>query len=418
MKNSEQDLIHWKTEAWKDRDMVRWYSGRMDENTDTNRLKNIIETELCERFLAGSDVLDVGIGTGRASLPLIAKGFNLSGTDSSQAMLDECRRLAGGAPIELVQGDVQALPFPDQCFDSLISLNVMTHFPHVEKVLHEWKRVVRPGGRLIFDIYSLDHLSFARQADVTVDELMAQGASAFNMHLSAERLCLAANEIGLKVLGTVPYGSLFSGEYHHPAFPMPLQQTNWWRRQLSWLAADSHLLEMSVFLEREWFGCLSGITTGRFMVVLENSVDVAANQQWLEQDGQLNNYLVGEQVRLDDLAPWLGMAPDEWRTAFDLHLDRARNRTVAYFLLSSFLGRTNAVDWTDLAPRNGAILQRWSDAETIDRDLQGFVRSWHQDVKTQHLCQVNEVDLASALEYRLQRRLVTELVSAGNGAQE
>ena len=104
MKNSEQDLIHWKTEAWKDRDMVRWYSGRMDENTDTNRLKNIIETELCERFLAGTDVLDVGIGTGRASLPLIAKGFNLSGTDSSQAMLDECRRLAGGAPIELVQG--------------------------------------------------------------------------------------------------------------------------------------------------------------------------------------------------------------------------------------------------------------------------------------------------------------------------
>lgn len=66
-------------------------------------------------------------------------------------------------------------------------------------------------GRLIFDIYSLDHLSFARQAEVTVDELMAQGASAFNMHLSAERLCLAANEIGLKVLGTVPYGDLFSG---------------------------------------------------------------------------------------------------------------------------------------------------------------------------------------------------------------
>ncbi|AXE29229.1 hypothetical protein DK842_04460 [Chromobacterium phragmitis] len=419
MSTSEQDLISWKTDAWKDRNMVAWYSQRMVQNVDTNRLKNIVEIELCERFLSGQDVLDVGIGTGRASLPLIAKGYRLSGTDSSQAMLDECQRLAGGQPITLKQGDVQQLPFDDQSFDSLISLNVMTHFPHVEPVLQEWKRVVRPGGRLIFDIYSLDHLSFARGRNVTVEELMEQGANAFNMHLSGERLCSAANEVGLKVLGIVPYGSFICGEYRHPAFSMPLQNSAWWRRQMTWLASDDSLLELAVFIEQHFFGCLSAIATGRFMVVLENSPDEQANQLWLDQDRQLSGYLQSASpIRLDDLAPWLNMPPDAWRQTFDNLLSRARNRGIAYMLMSSCLGRLDALDWQDLAPSHGSRLNGWSTGEFWDRNIQSFVKEWHRSDEMKPYCELDGESLPASLEYQLQRNLVALLSQPPAGDAE
>ncbi|HEV3104182.1 MAG TPA: class I SAM-dependent methyltransferase [Trinickia sp.] len=418
MSTVEQDLIRWKTDAWKDRNMVAWYSNRMNENSGTNRLKNRVEVDLCARFITGQDVLDVGIGTGRASLPLIARGYRLAGTDSSQAMLDECRRLAAGQPIELVPGDVKALPFGDARFDSLISLNVMTHFPHVESVLNEWKRVVKPGGRLIFDIYSLDQISFARGREITVESLMEQEASNFNMHLSSERLVHAANSAGLRIVGTVPYGSLFSGEYKHWTFPMPLQASHWWRRQLSWIVSDDGLLDMAIFLEQEWFAHLSNITTGRFMVVLENTPDEAANLQWHAEQMALSTRLVSEPVRLNDLAPRLGMTVDAWRDRFDRHLESCRNRTVAYFLLSTFLGRSDAVDWLDLAPRNGAILQRWALAEEVDKQLQRFVRQWHQEPAVAALCQSHGVDLGATLEYQLQRKFVAQFGPLSGGSNQ
>jgi len=411
MSNSEQDLIRWKTDAWKDRGMVSWYSDRMVEDSGPIKLKNVIETELCERFLQGKTVLDVGIGTGRGSLPLIRKGYALTGTDSSQAMLDECKRLAGDAPIELMVGDVQALPFEDGRFDNLVSLNVVTHFPHVERVLQEWKRVVKPNGRMVFDIYSLDHLSYARGRNVTVDELMARGASTFNMHVSRESLRAIANRVGLKIVATVPYGSFLGGEYRHPAFSTTLQASNWWTRQLSWLAMDDALLDMAVFLEREWFGCLSGIMTNRFMVVLENIAgEEQHNQTWFEQDLQLGNYLAQSRVQLDDLAPWLSLTPEAWREQFDRHLDRMRNRSMAYYLMSGFfLGRGDAFDWNDLAPRNGAVMQKWAQAEDMDRGVQSLTRTWHQNQSVAELGRVNGVDLGDALVYSLQKNIVQQL---------
>jgi SAM-dependent methyltransferase len=418
MSSSEQDLIAWKTDAWKDPGMVAWYSGRMVENTGTNRLKNRVEQALCERFLKGEDVLDVGIGTGRASLPLLSKGIRLAGTDSSQAMLDECRRLAGGHPVELVPGDVTALPFESGRFDSLISLNVMTHFPHVENVLKEWKRVVKPGGRMIFDIYSLDHLSFSRRENVTVELLMKQDASAFNMHWSSDDVVAAANRLGMTVVALVPYGSVFSGEYRHWLFPKPLQATHWWNRQLSWIGADDALLDLALFLEQEWFACLGNITTGRYMVVLDNAPDEAANQRWQANDLALTRYLTGGPVRLDDLAPRLNLPVDVWRERFDAHLDRLRNRNVAYFLLTTFLGRIDAINWLDLAPRNGAALQRWLDAELLDQQLQGFVRSWHQNPAIAPLCQSDGTALGTGLEYQLQRKIVSRFVQATGGRSQ
>jgi hypothetical protein len=190
---------------------------------------------------------------------------------------------------------------------------------------------------------------------------------------------------------------------------VPLQASQWWGRQLSWIGSDDAMLGMALFLEQQWFGRLSSIATGRYMVVLENSPNHEANLQWLADQSALNRYLLDAPVRLDDLAPLLGMSVPAWREQFDLHLERLRNRTLAYFLLSTFLKRPDAIDWLDLAPRNGPALQRWSDAERTDRHLQGLVRNWHQHGTIGGLCRSHGVDLGASLEYELLRKFVSRI---------
>ena len=70
MKNVD-DLIAWKTNAWKDPNMVNWYSQRMVENTGQIKLNNLLETSIIAEYVSGNKVIDIGIGTGRASLPLL-----------------------------------------------------------------------------------------------------------------------------------------------------------------------------------------------------------------------------------------------------------------------------------------------------------------------------------------------------------
>ncbi|QDQ28910.1 class I SAM-dependent methyltransferase [Chitinimonas arctica] len=158
MSDNKQALIDFKTDAWKDAGMVAWYSQRMFENSGTNQLKHQLEMRYIERYATGPRVLDVGIGTGRGSIPLAKRGMDVTGIDSSQAMLDETRRLAGETPMTLTPGDVAKLPLPAADFDFLLSLNVVVHFPHWREILLEWDRVLKPGGRILFDIHSLDHL--------------------------------------------------------------------------------------------------------------------------------------------------------------------------------------------------------------------------------------------------------------------
>ncbi|WP_051710315.1 class I SAM-dependent methyltransferase [Andreprevotia chitinilytica] len=406
-------LIDWKTDAWKDHGMVAWYAQRMVGNQGTNRLKNRVEVGLCERFAVGRDLLDVGVGTGRASLPLARKGMQLTGVDSSQAMLDECGRQAGNMPVRLLPGDVQKLPLPDHAFDTLISLNVMTHFPHVENVLKEWKRVVRPDGRIIFDIYSLDHLCYNRRRDVTLDDLIAQGPERFSMHLKAAEIVEIANRLDLAIVAVVPYGSAFSGEYQRPGMATPLQFQNWWGRQLDWIANDDSLLDLAYFLDTEWFGRLPLLSTGRFMAVLECRRDPEGNARWMQQQEQ-KTVLLGQKLDEDCLRQLLE-APQpngldtslaQWRERFASHLGGARNRVFAYMLLSSFLQNADALSFEALAGAElGAVLQGWLNAESRDRDIAASVTGWHRQNDFSAALNMHDVDLGTAIEYELLRTL-------------
>jgi SAM-dependent methyltransferase len=100
---------------------------------------------------AGELILDAGCGTGRNLGTILAAGARAVGIDFSANMLAEARAHSGA---DLLAADLQRpLPFADACFDAVLCALVGEHLTQLEQCLIEFRRVLKPGGRLIFSVY-------------------------------------------------------------------------------------------------------------------------------------------------------------------------------------------------------------------------------------------------------------------------
>ena len=99
----------------------------------------------------GAKVLDVGCGPGIYARDLALRGARVTAIDSAPAMLAATKLEAtdAGVTIELADGDVSALPFPDASFDAAVLVQVIEYVPDAAGALREIARVLRPGGRLL-----------------------------------------------------------------------------------------------------------------------------------------------------------------------------------------------------------------------------------------------------------------------------
>lgn len=97
------------------------------------------------------DALDVGSGTGFLSLELAARGHRATGVDFAPAMIAEARRKAAerSLAVRFEQADAEQLPFAAASFDLVISRHVLWTLPHPAAAIDEWRRVLRPGARLV-----------------------------------------------------------------------------------------------------------------------------------------------------------------------------------------------------------------------------------------------------------------------------
>jgi len=349
-------------------------------------------------------VLDVGAGTGRASLPLAKAGYSVIAVDSSDAMLECYRQEVGTTPVQFRVMDAAQLDCADATFDSVIALNTMVHFPHWRAVLAEWTRAVRPGGRVIFDLCSQDHLDTARAVcGLPPPSEVAHPADFFACASGAE-MAAVADELGLSIVALIPYGLFSSGLDYNLWRPGSLAVGSGWERLVSWIAVDPQLLAFSEFIERELVGALSIRVTGRFMAILEKRP--GANDDWLAQQECLNATLADAERLRQALPPsW----DASWCERLNRHLDHARNRVLFYFLWTCLWAYPSLPDpalW--LEPQHSRTLRAWRRARELDTATTEALRAFIQEPAFAALFDQSGVNLRAGLEYELTRELLTD----------
>jgi ubiquinone/menaquinone biosynthesis C-methylase UbiE len=100
--------------------------------------------------IRGPRVLEVSFGTGWL-LSRYAADFETHGVDLNERMVALARRnlRRAGITAELRQANVEALPYPDARFDTVVNTMAFTGYPDGEKAMAELQRVLRPHGRVV-----------------------------------------------------------------------------------------------------------------------------------------------------------------------------------------------------------------------------------------------------------------------------
>lgn len=109
--------------------------------------------------IEGRDLLDIGCGCGVMAMTFARLGGRVCGVEIDPRLVDVARRLGapeakggGGAAPSFIAYDGRTLPFPDSRFDAAWCLSVFEHVDAPERLLSEVSRVLRPGGRILFNL--------------------------------------------------------------------------------------------------------------------------------------------------------------------------------------------------------------------------------------------------------------------------
>ena len=104
------------------------------------------------QLLAGleGEVLEMGAGTG-ASLGHYERAARVVALEPDASMAKRLPAKAADAhvPVEVVSGSADAIPFPEETFDTVVSTFVLCSVADQGAVLAEARRVLRPGGKLV-----------------------------------------------------------------------------------------------------------------------------------------------------------------------------------------------------------------------------------------------------------------------------
>jgi predicted TPR repeat methyltransferase len=97
-------------------------------------------------------LLDIGIGTGLASIPFSRIGLKVYGLDTSQEMLNACQSKSFTQALNLFDMTDERIPYEEHYFDHVICCGAMHFVGDLGNLFTEVKRVMKPGGIFAFTI--------------------------------------------------------------------------------------------------------------------------------------------------------------------------------------------------------------------------------------------------------------------------
>jgi 2-polyprenyl-3-methyl-5-hydroxy-6-metoxy-1,4-benzoquinol methylase len=103
----------------------------------------------------GAAIIDVGCGIGFWTVQLARRGASVSACDLTETgcRLTAKRLALNGLGARIVVGNAEALPYRAGAFDHVNCQGVIHHTPDTRGCLHEFHRVLKPGGTLCFSVY-------------------------------------------------------------------------------------------------------------------------------------------------------------------------------------------------------------------------------------------------------------------------
>lgn len=112
-----------------------------------------------DSHVTGKEVLDFGCGDGQLTFFLgrEKQPRRILGVDISADAIERAKRSLSSLAaherpnIDFVLGSTEALPVPDQSFDTLLALDCLEHVMSLGSILRDWYRVLRPGGRCLIE---------------------------------------------------------------------------------------------------------------------------------------------------------------------------------------------------------------------------------------------------------------------------
>ena len=202
-RDSESQVIHWA--ANYDRLLSVVTLGR--EGRFRRRIVEL--AELCP----GQRVLDVGCGTGTLALAAadaVGSEGNVDGIDPSPEMIARAQSKAKsrGHSARFQQASIESLPYPDGCFDAVLSSLMFHHLSESQENagLTEIHRVLAPGGRLtIVDFVGGGPLLHRLAAHLSRHSSHQHMNSKDNF----DRIALAARKIGFRNVAVAPFHPKF-----------------------------------------------------------------------------------------------------------------------------------------------------------------------------------------------------------------
>ncbi len=115
------------------------------------KIKNFLLNKQSENKI----LLDIGVGGGYITIEMAKMGLKIISLDMSNVVLDNIKKYKSDLKLKnitTINSNAEEIPLKDESVDYIVANAVLEHLPNEAKAINEWKRVLKPKGRIMITV--------------------------------------------------------------------------------------------------------------------------------------------------------------------------------------------------------------------------------------------------------------------------